>query len=48
MATAQTMFDLSGDWYEGRMSEDWEPPSPEAAESMFTLHGLIGEFWKLT
>jgi hypothetical protein len=48
VATAQTMFDLSRDWYEGRMSEEWEPPTARDAESIFTQHGLIGDFWKLT
>ena len=47
VAAAQTMYDMSGDWYEGRMDESWNPPSPEVAESIFEAHGLTGEFWSL-
>jgi hypothetical protein len=42
------MFDLSRDWYAGRMSVDWEPPSAAAAEAMFARHGLTGPFWSLS
>lgn len=48
VATAQTMYDLSRDWYRTRMDEDWEPPTPEEAESIFATHGLAGDFWSLT
>jgi hypothetical protein len=48
VTTAQTMFDLSKDWYAGRMDEGWDPPGPERAESVFAAHGLIGEFWRLS
>jgi hypothetical protein len=41
------MYDLSGDWYAGRMDEDWEPPSAAEAEAIFGRHGLTGEFWRL-
>ena len=47
VASAQTMFELSMDWYEGRMDVDWAPPTPEQAESVFARHGLTGEFWSL-
>lgn len=51
VATAQAIYDMSGDWYEGRMDESWDPPTPEAAEAaeaIFKAHGLVGEFWSLT
>lgn len=48
MADAQTMYDLSKDWYRGRMDKDWVPPTPEEAEAVFARHGLVGGFWKLT
>ena len=48
VAPAQTMFDLSKDWYSGRMEEGWEPPTSEQAEAMFAKHGLTGDFWKLS
>jgi hypothetical protein len=48
VATAQTMYDLSKDWYRTRMDEDWEPPTPAEAESMLAGHGLTGDFWGLT
>lgn len=47
-APAQTMFDLSKDWYRGRMDEDWEPPTPSGAEAIFASHGLTGDFWSLS
>lgn len=48
MADAQAMYDLSKDWYRGRMDKDWVPPTPEEAETVFARHGLVGGFWKLT
>jgi hypothetical protein len=42
------MFELSMDWYEGRMDVDWQPFTPEQAESLFAKHGLTGRFWSLT
>ena len=44
--TNQVMYDLSRDWYAGRMDADWEPPDPEAAEALVARHGLRGEFWR--
>ena len=46
--SAQTLYNLSQDWYRGRMDEDWEPPTAEGAESIFERHGLTGPFWELT
>lgn len=48
VATAQTMFELSADWYAGRLTEDWEPPDARTAQAIFAAHGLNGEFWSLT
>lgn len=47
-ASAQTMYDLSVDWYDGRMAEEWAPPDATAAEAIFSAHGLTGSFWRLT
>jgi hypothetical protein len=48
VASAQTMYDLSVDWYAGRMAEGWIPPDATEAEAIFGAHGLTGEFWSLT
>lgn len=48
MASAQTMYDLSVDWYAGRMAEAWIPPDATEAEAIFGAHDLTGEFWRLT
>ena len=48
VVSAQTMFDLSRDWYAGRLEVDWSPPTAAEAESMFNRHGLTGDFWSLT
>lgn len=45
---AQTMYDMSGDWYGPRMNVDWNPPTPEEVKATFAKHGLVGEFWSLT
>jgi len=47
VVAAQTMFDLSSDWYARRMEVDWNPPSAAAAEAIFARHGLTGPFWAL-
>ena len=41
------MFDLSTDWYRGRLDEDWDPPTAEKTEAIFASHGLTGDFWRL-
>lgn len=48
VVSAQTMFDLSRDWYGGRLEVEWSPPTPAEAEAMFARHGLTGDFWALT
>lgn len=47
VAAAQTMYELSRDWYAGRMDLDWQPPTKEEATSVFSKHDLVGEFWSL-
>ena len=44
----QTVYELSTDWYAGRMERDWNPPTAARAEAVFRAHGLVGEFWRLT
>lgn len=41
------MYELSKDWYAGRMDVEWEPPTGEQATAVFARHGLVGEFWEL-
>jgi len=41
------MFELSGDWYEGRLSDSWRPATAIEAEAIFAAHGLTGDFWRL-
>lgn len=48
VADAQTMYNLSKDWYRGRMDEDWDPPAPEEVQSIFERHGLTGDFWRVS
>jgi len=48
VASVQTMFDLSKDWYDGRFDDDWDPPTAEQAEATFASHGLTGDFWRLS
>jgi hypothetical protein len=47
VTSAQTMYDLSRDWYAGRLDEQWSPPSAAQAGEIFTRHGLTGDFWRL-
>ena len=39
------MYDLSVEWYRGRMDEAWMPLSAAEAEGLFRRHGLTGRFW---
>ncbi len=48
VADAQTMYNLSKDWYRGRMDADWSPPAADELETMFAKHGLTGDFWSLS
>ena len=46
--TVQQAFDLSRDWYRGRLDIGWVPPTPAEAEATFARAGLEGAFWSLT
>ncbi len=39
------MYELSVDWYRGRMDEAWMPLSAAEATDLFERHGLVGPFW---
>lgn len=41
----QVMYDLSVEWYRGRMDEAWMPLSSDEAAGLFARHGLTGPFW---
>lgn len=47
MVSPQTVYDLGRDWYATRLDRDYEPFSPEQAQTTFAKHGLAGEFWSL-
>lgn len=47
MASVQSFYDMSTEWYASRMQEDWEPPTPEEATALFARHGFDGPFWNL-
>ncbi|MCH8983122.1 MAG: hypothetical protein IH943_03340 [Acidobacteria bacterium] len=47
IAPVQQIFEMSVDWYAARLDEDWRPPSPQEASSLFASHGLVGDFWAL-
>lgn len=46
-APLQTFYDMSKDWYRGRMDEEWNPHSAEDAMAIWSSHGLTGDFWTL-
>jgi hypothetical protein len=39
---------LAKEWYEDRLSPDWQPKTVAEAEAAFARIGLLGEFWKLS
>jgi hypothetical protein len=47
VATLQTVYELSQDWYAGRLAIDWSRHDKERAEAILTTHGLTGPFWSL-
>jgi hypothetical protein len=47
VASVQAFYDLSVDWYSGRMDESWERPTPDQAVAIFARHGFTGDFWRL-
>jgi hypothetical protein len=44
----QRVYDLSHDWYGGRMDLDWHRPDAAHAQALLRGHGLDGPFWELT
>ena len=48
MAPLQSFYDMSTEWYAARLHEDWEPPTPEEATSLFARYGFIGPFWEMS
>ena len=45
--SVQVMYDLSAEWYRGRLEEAWMPIGPDLAQATFARHGLAGDFWAL-
>lgn len=43
----QTVYELSLDWYRGRLNHDWVRPDAKQAAAVFARHGLTGPFWSL-
>jgi len=46
--TSQQGWRLAKEWYEDRLSPDWQPKTIAEAEAAFARIGLVGEFWKLS
>ena len=44
---AANLWYLSQSWFEGRLSPDWKPRSPDAAQQLLTDAGFTGPFWSL-
>ena len=44
----QAFYDMSKDWYAGRVEEDWDPFTPEQASELWARHGFDGSFWSLS
>ena len=47
VGTAQDFYDMSKDWYAGRIEEDWEVPSAAQRKALLDRHGFTGDFWAL-
>ena len=43
----QTVYELSLDWYRGRLDYEWTRPDAEQATAILARHGLTGPFWSL-
>ena len=48
VGTLQAFYDMSKDWYSGRMEEDWEPLTAAEATELWARHGFAGSFWTLS
>ena len=44
----QTVYELSRDWYDGRLAIDWARHDADSAAAIFGAHGLTGPFWELS
>jgi hypothetical protein len=42
------LWGLAEAWHGDRLSEQWRRKTPAEAEAIFSEHGLIGPFWKLS
>ena len=48
VGTVQAFYEMSKDWYSGRLEEDWDPLTPGEATGLWARHGFDGDFWSLT
>ena len=44
----QTVYELSIDWYRGRLAIDWARHDVRTATAILAAHGLTGPFWELS
>ncbi|NQY55935.1 MAG: hypothetical protein HRT86_05510 [Ilumatobacteraceae bacterium] len=42
------LFDLSRDWYAGRLDINFEPRTLAESQALLTARGFDGPFWQLT
>ena len=42
-----TLFELSRNWYDGRLDPDFTPPSRDALQARLSAVGMTGDFWQL-
>ncbi|NUP12301.1 MAG: hypothetical protein HOW73_40160 [Polyangiaceae bacterium] len=42
------LWAFARDWYGSYLSTPWRKRSPAEAQALFTRHGLIGPFWRIT
>jgi hypothetical protein len=48
VASLQSFYAMSADWYDSRMEEDWTPYTAREAEDLWARYGFVGEFWSLS
>ena len=41
------LFELSRDWYDGRLDRDFTPPSRDALQARLSAVGMTADFWRL-
>ena len=44
---AASLWSLSRQWFDGRLSPDWTPRSREASQQLLDAAGFVGPFWSL-